>query len=327
MLKVVNPKTKRTKKELEKRAPKLVENVKKMLILQGTKTSNVLNMVLTDIFHLKRAGGNAIRYTKKNENIRPFESGGETSLEFLSLKTDCSLFAFGSHSKKRPNNLILGRTYDHHIYDLMEFGVENFSSMESFGYGKKLSPQVGSKPFFAFIGENFETKEQLKHLKELLLDMFRGEVVETLNLAGLDRVFVCSAVGDNKVHFMHCAIRLKKSGTIVPRIELIEIGPTMDMVLRRHRLPNEDLRKEAMKTADKQPKKKVKNVSGDLISGKVGKIYVPKQEVGDMALAKMKGLKRERREAAAARAASKSEVQNENPSDNTTSLNKKQKTT
>jgi ribosome production factor 2 len=34
---------------------------------------------------------NAVKYTKKNDNIRPFESGGETSLEFFSLETDCSL--------------------------------------------------------------------------------------------------------------------------------------------------------------------------------------------------------------------------------------------
>ena len=49
----------------------------------------MLNSVLTDIYHLKR--DNAVKYTKKNDNIRPFESGGETSLEFFSLKTDCSL--------------------------------------------------------------------------------------------------------------------------------------------------------------------------------------------------------------------------------------------
>lgn len=29
--------------------------------------------------------------------------------EFFSKKTDCSLFLFGSHNKKRPNNLIFGK--------------------------------------------------------------------------------------------------------------------------------------------------------------------------------------------------------------------------
>uniref|UniRef100_A0A0C9S882 Ribosome production factor 2 homolog n=1 Tax=Wollemia nobilis TaxID=56998 RepID=A0A0C9S882_9CONI len=325
MLKVVKPKTNQTRRAIEKRAPKLVETIKKILILHGTKTSSVLNGVLTDMFHLTRAGGNAIRYTKKNGNIQPFESGGETTMEFLSQKTDCSLFAFASHSKKRPNNLILGRMYDHHLYDLVEVGIENFSSMESFGHGKKLAPQVGSKPLFAFIGEGFETKEHLKHLKEVILDIFRGEVVENINLTGLDRVFVCTAVGDNKVRFMHCAIRLKKSGTRVPRTELVEIGPSMDLVHRRHRLPNDDLKKEAMKSANLKAKKKVKNVSGDLLSGKVGRIYVPKQEVGDMALAKMKGLKRERREAAASHSASKIKTPKENAGENR-AFSKKQKT-
>lgn len=83
---------------------------------------------------------------------------------------------YGSHSKKRPDNLVIGRTYDHHIYDLIEVGIENFKSMHSFTYDKKLAPKVGSKPFITFIGEGFESVEELKHLKEVLLDLFRGEV-------------------------------------------------------------------------------------------------------------------------------------------------------
>lgn len=67
-----------------------VETGKKTLILHGTKTSQVLNEVMTEIYHLKR--DNSVKYTRKNENVRPFESGGEASLEFFSLKTDCSLF-------------------------------------------------------------------------------------------------------------------------------------------------------------------------------------------------------------------------------------------
>ncbi|KAF2307587.1 hypothetical protein GH714_029954 [Hevea brasiliensis] len=76
-----------------------------------------------------------------------------------------------------------------------------------------------------------------------------------------------------------------------------EVGPSMDLVVRCHRLPNESLRKEAMKTAKDWPKKKHK-VSADAILGKVGKIYIPDQKIGDMALPnKSKGVKRERCEA------------------------------
>ena len=83
------------------------------------------------------------------------------------------------------------------------------------------------------------------------------QVVENINLAGLDRAYVCTAISSNRVYLMHCALRLKKSGSVVPRMELVEVGPSMDLVVRRHRLPNEGLRKEAMKTAKDQPKKKV----------------------------------------------------------------------
>ncbi|CAH9090284.1 unnamed protein product [Cuscuta europaea] len=296
MMKIKTPTKKRIKRELDKRAPKIVEDGKKTLILHGSKTNHVLNALLTEIYHLKR--DNSVKYSRKNGNIRPFESGGETSLEFFLQKSDCSIFVFGTHSKKRPNNLVIGRGYDHHIYDLVEVGVENFKSMDSFSYDKKLAPKIGSKPFFAFIGEGFESVEELKHLKEVLLDLFNGEVVTNLNLSGLDRVYVCTALSSNKVFLTHCALRLKKSGTIVPRVELVEVGPSMDLVLRRHRMPDERLKKEAMKTAPGKAKKKEKNVSKDTIQGKIGKIYIPDQEIGSVPLPnKARGVKRERREA------------------------------
>lgn len=88
--------------------------------------------------------------------------------------------------------------------------------------------------------------------------------MENLNLAGVDRAYVCAALSPNRVFFTHCALRLKKSGTVVPRMELEEVGPSMDFVLRRHRPPNESLRKEAMKTSREKPKKKVGNMSKSL---------------------------------------------------------------
>ncbi len=48
-----------------------------------------------------------------------------------------------------------------------------------------------------------------------------------------------------------------------------------------------------------------KNVGSDTLEGKVGHIYMPKQDVAGMALAKPKGVKRERRLAAADASAAK----------------------
>jgi len=76
------------------------------------------------------------------------------------------------------------------------------------------------------------------------------QVVENLNLAGVDRIYVCTAISPTTVYMMHCALRLKRSGTPIPRMELVEVGPSMDLVVRRHRLPVESLKKEAMKTVE-----------------------------------------------------------------------------
>ena len=45
-------------------------------------------------------------------------------------------------------------------------------------------------------------------------------------------------------------IHLKKSGTRVPRIELEEVGPSADLVLRRTKIASDDLYRRAKKQPD-----------------------------------------------------------------------------
>ncbi|XP_039022894.1 uncharacterized protein LOC120155400 [Hibiscus syriacus] len=101
MMKIKTPRSGRVRRALEKRAPKLVETGNKTLILQGAKTSGTLNEVLSEIYPLKKGG--AVRFTRKNDNIRPFESRGETSLESFSLKTDCNIFVVSSRNPRASN--------------------------------------------------------------------------------------------------------------------------------------------------------------------------------------------------------------------------------
>jgi ribosome production factor 2 len=65
--------------------------------------------VPTDAPSLVPVQREALKLSRKNDDMRPFEPGGETHLEHLARKADCGLFALDSHSKKRPHNLILGR--------------------------------------------------------------------------------------------------------------------------------------------------------------------------------------------------------------------------
>jgi ribosome production factor 2 len=50
-------------------------------------------------------------------------------------------------------------------------------------------------------------------------------------------------------------IKFKKSGTRTPRVELSEMGPRLDLSVRRHRVPPGDVEKEAMKVAQVGKKK------------------------------------------------------------------------
>lgn len=100
-------------------------------------------------YNMKKPDG--IKFHRRN-SVRPFED--QSSIEFFSNKNDCSLMAYGSHQKKRPHNLVLGRFFDHQVLDLIELGVEHFKSAQDFDvsappsagclchYGDGRNPQV-----------------------------------------------------------------------------------------------------------------------------------------------------------------------------------------
>ncbi|KAF7253400.1 hypothetical protein EYD10_00652 [Varanus komodoensis] len=185
---VVKPKTKRAKRFLEKREPKLTENTKTAMLIKGGNANSTVTEVLKDIYALKKPF--AVLYKKKNIT-RPFED--QTSLEFFSKKSDCSLFLFGSHNKKRPSNLIIGRMYDYHVLDMVELGVEKFVALKEIKNSK--CPE-GTKPMLIFAGDAFDISEEHRRLKSLLIDFFRGPVVPSIRLAGLEHVLHFTAVDD-----------------------------------------------------------------------------------------------------------------------------------
>lgn len=279
---IVKPKTQRVKRALEKREPKLTENDKSAMFIHGGKTSEVVSSALKELYALKKS--HAVMYKKRNI-ARPFED--TSTIEFFSTKSDCSLFAFGCHSKKRPHSLILGRLYDSHVMDMVEFGITKFTSMESFP-GAKCT--MGSKACLLFTGEGFEG--DLVRLKSLLIDFFRGPTVSKVRLAGLEYVINFTAVANGKKVLMRCyKILLKKSGQRTPYIELQEMGPSLDLEVRRNKYASPDL----YKLAHRQPKqlvpKKVKNITHDALGTTLGRVHMQRQDFSKLQLRKVKALK------------------------------------
>lgn len=302
--KLAKAKTSKSRRIIKKKLPRFNEGAKKVLLLEGGKSSQTVKDFLQELHTLKK--GQSARLSRKNEQVRPMEAGGEVALEFLCQKNECGLFAVASHSKKRPHNLVLGRMFDYHLYDVLELGIADLKTMNEFGSMSSLAA-AGSKPCMTFMGEGFEIQPELVALKNILTDLFRGEVVDNVALSGLDRV-IAVAESEGKVYLRQCAMKFKKSGTRIPLVELQEMGPSCTLTIRRHKAAAKELEKEACK---KVKVKKIKNTKVDVLGETYGRVYLPKQEVDEMALRKMKGLKRERREAAEEKQEAKREAAEE----------------
>ncbi|KAF3817936.1 hypothetical protein GH733_014808 [Mirounga leonina] len=198
---VVKPKTKRAKRFLENREPKLSENTKNAILCKGE--------MQIQWWH---------KYLKCKNITRPFED--QTSLEFFSKKSDCSLFMFGFHNKKWPNNLVIGLMFDYHVLDMIELGIEKFVSLKDIKNSK--CPE-GTKPVLIFAGDDFVVTEDYRRIKSLLTDFFRGPTVPNICLAGLENVLHFTAL-NWKIYFRSCKLMLENSGCRTPRIELEEMG-------------------------------------------------------------------------------------------------------
>lgn len=284
------PKTARSKRALEDKEPKLVENVKNALFVPGANCNQVLHDAMVDLHALKKP--DAKRFSKKND-IRPFED--PSSLEFFSEKNDCSLLVFGSHNKKRPNNLTFVRTFNYRIYDMIELRLEAYKFLKEF---KKQTFDIGMKPMFTFNGSAFDSNPTFMQIKSLFLDFFRGQVVEKLDVAGLQHVISISAgeIEEGKplpiVNFRVYLLKTQKGDSPKqPRVELEEIGPRFDFRVGRVQPPDPELEKEALKTPKQLVPKTKKNVDTDDMGDQLGRIHVGKQDLSQLQTRKMKGLK------------------------------------
>lgn len=74
----------------------------------------------------------AIAFSKKN-TLRPFED--TAAIAFWAHRNDASMFVVGQSTKKRPNGMVLVRTFDGRVLDMCEVGVARCVRMAAFEVG------------------------------------------------------------------------------------------------------------------------------------------------------------------------------------------------
>lgn len=278
------PTTHKGKKILLKREPQIREDAKNTLLLEGRKCSGQIKQALKDIYQLKKP---LCKKLTRSNDITPFED--TSSLQFLVDKNDCTLFMFGSSSKKRPDNLVLGRLFDQELLDMVELGIKQFKSMSDF-QNEKIGTCV--KPCLVFNGPKWTQTEDMRRLKSLFIDAFHRETVNAIRLQGIEHVLSFTLTEDNQILMRSYKIALKKSGLKTPRIEVNEIGPSIDFSVRRTKVASEDLYKLARRQPRQLKTVQKKNISRDNLGNTHGRIHVGKQQIGKVQTRKVRALKK-----------------------------------
>jgi ribosome production factor 2 len=200
--------------------------------------------------------------------------------------------------------------FDGRVLDMLEVGLDGFTSMSDIPTPKAA---VGTRPLMVFHSDLFDTHPTFQQLKSYLLDMYNAHHETGIPLMDVEHVIAVTAgpvTGSldegaplPKVHVRGYTIKLLASGSKVPRVQLTEMGPSLDMSIRRVQAADPDVLKMAMKRPKVAKKdvesglgKKRKNIETDAMGDKVGRIHVGKQDLGKLETRKMKSLKVGRKE-------------------------------
>ena len=308
LLREIKPRNARTARIVKAREPQILEDRKRTLLLHGSKCPLPVHTVLKTIHSLTKPHSTLLN--KKNENIHPFEDAA--SLEFLAGKNDCGLVVFGSSSKKRPNTITLLRIYAGKTLDMAELLLLS-DPTAPFPPQNQAPFQIGveMKPLILFAGAQWADTSSspsaaiYSTLKSLLLDVFCGEEISSVDVAGLQYILMIAAPEQPQVsrqedpkpviQLRWYKLRTLRSGTKLPRVELQPEGPSFDFRVSRFKEADSAEMKDALRRGrDPNVARSKKNVETDFVGDKLGRVHLGKQDLTELQTRKMKGLKRGR---------------------------------
>lgn len=275
-------KTHKGRLHLERFEPHIIEEPRKLVLLRSSSCKPEVKQLLTDITKIRRPY--SLMLHRKREGLDPFSD--HEPLEYLCRKNLCALFCFGHSNTKRPARLVAGRVYEDTLLDMYELHVTDYTSLSNFA--SKVQSALGSKPLVLAQGSAFEQSEEMKFLRNYLVDLFSFGSPRSIDVKGIDTVITITALTPDEaqqsaakaewqrnpfVMFRRYRIDQSSSGNT-----LEEIGPRFTLQLERHRLPTKDIWKQAIRVPKQLKEKKVKNVTKTALGETMGRVHTGVQD-------------------------------------------------
>jgi len=239
----------------------------------------------------------------KKHDIKPFDD--PTPLYKLTEKQDASLFVMGNNTKKRPNNIIIGRLYNSKILDMLELGITSFKRMAEFP--NKVNFPRGAKPVMIFQGERFEYADEFIKMRNLLSDLFRVQDIENMDISQAKKIMVFTLTGEKTLQLRCFTSNLPSSfepqsndsqSQKIPEGSLMEVGPSITFTIRRTYLVSEDALRESLKKPKviEKREKKEKNIEHNELGQVLGRLHVQQQDLSTLGLKHIRPIKKRKME-------------------------------
>ncbi|CAL5974762.1 Brix_domain containing protein [Hexamita inflata] len=288
------PKTMFGRRKLEEREAKLVENDKKTIICGTASASRMTLDFARDLAILKAPLAQRLHTAVEN----PIND--KAQIQQLSKTTDSSLFVHISHTKKRQDNVIFGRMFDHEVAEMFEFQLQTYIGLQDVS-SKKPMPQC--KPILLFQGDGFNNDDDFRKIKSILQDTFKGRNYDKLSRDALQWVIAFTANNLTDKIIVRSYVINDVTNTTMKQVEepvhLTPMGFQFELI-RRRREVNALLVQKSMVFEEKRKRKdgetvnaeKIeKGIETDEIGRKFAAVHVGMADVKDLNLRKFKGFK------------------------------------
>ena len=270
----------------DKRRQKILQtDPKHCVFMLGNKSSAKIKTTMREMAKMRDLGLNKL-YLQKNNNIMPFEDNAK--LISRAKRDDAGFLCFGSHNKKRPDNIVFHRFYHDQVLDMLEIGIDEIQTMEDFK--NCMTIEYGVQPMLIFQGDTFEFSETHDKFRNMMIDFFRIKHLKEINIVEAKRLIVFTSTTKEEPILMQQFESGKINEALAgsQKIALREIGPRIKFSMRRWKPPTSDLWKASTKKLKVKTQDEKRNISKNELGQRIAKAYIQQQDLDTLALKKVK---------------------------------------